>query len=70
MEKDHEAVVKLLLETGKVIKDVNGRTPLSHALEMGSVAIVQQLLATEVKMDYKYEIVSKRHPHLNESLLD
>ena len=72
-EKDHEAVVELLLETGKHnpdMKDVNGRTPLSCAVEGGSVAVVQRLLAKEVKMDYKYKIVSKRHPHLNESLLD
>ena len=73
VKKDYEAVVKLLLETSKVnpdILDVNGRTPLSCAIEGGSVAIVQHLLAKEVKVDYKYKIVSKRHPHLNKSLLD
>jgi ankyrin repeat domain-containing protein 50 len=72
LAKDHEAV-KLLLETGKVnpgMKDVNGRGLLSHAVEARSVAIAQHLLAKGVKMGYKYKIVSKRHPHLNESLLD
>ena len=51
-EKDHEAVVKLLLETGKIdleLKDGNGRTPLSCAVERGSVAVVQLLLAEGVK---------------------
>ena len=69
-EQDHEAVVKLLLETGKAnpdMKDVDGRTALTCAVEGGSVAIVQHLLAKEVRMDYKYKVVSKCHPHLNES---
>ncbi|KAN0081128.1 Ankyrin repeat-containing domain protein [Elaphomyces granulatus] len=56
-EKDHEAVVKLLLETGKIdleLKDGNGRTPLSCAVDGGSVTVVQLLLAEGVKTDYKY----------------
>ena len=68
-EKDHEAVVKLLLETGKIdleLKDRNGRTPLSCAVEGGSVAVVQLLLAEGVKTDYKYKIVS-RFNHISTS---
>ncbi|KAN0076427.1 ankyrin repeat-containing domain protein [Elaphomyces granulatus] len=58
-EKDHEAVVKLLLETGKIdleLKDRNGRTPLSCAVEGRSVAIVRLLLTEGVETDYKYKI--------------
>jgi hypothetical protein len=61
-DKGHEAVVKLLLETGKVnpdLKDGNGWTPLSHAVEGGSVGVVQILLAEGVKTDYQYKIVSE-----------
>jgi ankyrin repeat protein len=42
----HEAVVKLLLETGKVdvnSKDMNGQTPLSWAAEGGHEAVVKLL---------------------------
>lgn len=42
----HEAVVKLLLETGKVninSKSKDGRTPLSWAAENGHEAIVKLL---------------------------
>jgi hypothetical protein len=49
------------------MKDVDGRTALTCAVEGGSVAIIRHLLAKEVKMDYKYKIVSEHHPHLNES---
>ena len=62
VEKDHEAVVELLLETGKVnpdLKDENDRTPLSCAVEGGSVAIVQLLIAKGAKTDYKYKLVSQ-----------
>ena len=65
--------MKLLLENGAVpdFEDEHGQTPLSRAVEGGSVAVVQLLLANkEVKMDYKYNIVSEPHPCLNESLLD
>jgi ankyrin repeat domain-containing protein 50 len=61
-EKNDEDVVKLLLETGKIdleFKDGNGRTPLVHAVEGGSVAVVQLLLAEGVKTDYKSNIVSR-----------
>jgi ankyrin repeat protein len=62
VKKDHEAVVKLLLETGKIdleLKDGNNRTPLSCAVEEGSVAVVQLLLAQGVKTDYNYNSVSR-----------
>lgn len=42
-ENGHEAVVKLLLGTGKVdvdSKDEDGRTPLSLAAERGHEAVV------------------------------
>ncbi|KAN0081080.1 Ankyrin repeat-containing domain protein [Elaphomyces granulatus] len=55
-EKDHEVVVKLLLETGKIdleLKDRIGRTPLSCAVDGGSVAVVQLLLTEGVKTDYR-----------------
>ena len=59
-EKGHERVVKLLLENGAGpdIEDDHGQTPLSRAIEGGNVAVIQPLLAKEVKMDYKYNIVS------------
>ncbi|KAN0081030.1 hypothetical protein V8E54_004234 [Elaphomyces granulatus] len=67
-EKDHEVVVKLLLETGKIdleLKDSKCRTPLSFAVEGGSVAVVQLLLAKGVKTDYKYEIYVSEPIHIS-----
>jgi ankyrin repeat protein len=61
VEKEHEPVVKLLLETVKAnpnLKDEIGWTPLSFAVERGSVAIVQLLIAGGAKIDHKYQIVS------------
>ncbi|CZR52125.1 related to heterokaryon incompatibility protein [Phialocephala subalpina] len=53
----HEAVVKLLLETGKVevdSKDNQGRTPLSWATGKGHEAVVKLLLETsKVEVDSK-----------------
>jgi ankyrin repeat protein len=54
----HEAVVKLLLATGKVDVDSKdtgyGRTPLSWAAEEGHEAVVKLLLATgKVDVDSK-----------------
>ena len=62
--------MKLLLENGAQpdFEDENGETPLTRAVEEGSVAVVQLLLAKEVKMDYKYTLVSETHPYLNVSL--
>ena len=58
--------MKLLLEKGAQpdFGDENGQVPLSRAVKKGSVAVVQLLLAKEAKMDFKYEIVSERHPTL------
>jgi ankyrin repeat protein len=71
VEKGDERVVKLLLENGAQpdFGDEEGQEPLSRAVETGSAPLVQLLLAKEVKIDFKYSIVSERHPHLNESLL-
>ena len=57
-EKGHDVVVKLLLETDKVNPDMKGGA-LMRAVGKGSVATVQHLLAKEVKVDYKYNIVSE-----------
>jgi len=50
--------VKLVLENGALpdSSDVTGQTPLSRAIERGHVAVVQLLLAKDVKMDYRYNI--------------
>jgi hypothetical protein len=56
-DSGHEAVVKLLLETGKAeadLKDEFGRTPLWWASEKGDEAAVKLLLGTgKVKADSK-----------------
>ena len=54
--------MKLLLENGALpdFEDEKGLTPLSRAVENGTVAVVQLLLAKEAKMDFKYNTVSKR----------
>jgi ankyrin repeat protein len=65
--------VKLLLENGAGpnFEHKDGWTPLSRAVEEGSVAVVQLLLANkEVKRYYKYNVVSESHPYLDQSLLD
>jgi uncharacterized protein len=71
VEKDDKKVVKLLLENGAQpdFEDENGQTPLSRAVEKGSVVVVQLLLAKKGKIDFKYHIVSERHPHINEPLV-
>ena len=58
-EKGDERVVKLLLDNGAQpdFEDESGQTPLSRALNGGSVAIVQLLLDREVKLHYKNHIV-------------
>ena len=64
--------MKLLLENGAQpnFEDVGSQTPLSRAVEKGSVAVVRLLIAKEVKINFKYKIVSECHPHINESLLE
>ena len=64
--------MKLLLEKGAQpnFEDEGGSTPLSRAVEKGSVAVVQLLLAKEAKTDFRYNIVSECHLYLNNSLLD
>ena len=59
--------MKLLLEKGAQpdFGDGTSHVPLSRALEKGKVAIMQLLLAKEAKMDFKYNVVSERHPYLN-----
>jgi hypothetical protein len=56
-ENEHEAIVKQLLDTGKIevdSKNKHGRTPLSWAAENGHDAIVKQLLDTgKVAVDSK-----------------
>jgi ankyrin repeat protein len=62
--------VKLLLDNGALpnFEDRRGQTPLSRAIERGSVAVIQLLLANnEVKKDYKYAIVSEPRLYLNKS---
>ena len=63
--------MKLLLENGALpdFGDEEGQVPLSRAVEKGSIAVVQLLLAKEAKMDFKFNIVSEYHPYLNEPLL-
>ena len=63
--------MNLLLENGAQpdFEDEHGHTPLSRAVEEGSVAVVQLLLAKEVKMDFRYKFVSEPI-HVNGSLLD
>ena len=69
-EKGDDGVVNALLENGAQpdFEDENHHTPLSRAVEGGSVATIQLLLAKEVKMDYKYCIVSEPHPYLSDPL--
>ena len=53
--------MELLLKYGAQpdLEDNTGWKPLSRAVERGSAAIVQLLLAQGVKMDYNYKIVSE-----------
>ena len=64
--------MKLLLEKGAQpdFGDESGQVSLSRAVEKGSVAVMQLLLTKEVKVDFKYNVVSECHPYLNEPLLD
>ena len=60
-EKGDKAVVELLLKNGAQpdFEDEKGWTPLSRAIEREHAAVVQLLLAAEVKVNYRYELVSK-----------
>jgi ankyrin repeat protein len=60
-EKGYEGVVELLLQNGACpdFEDEHGQTPLARAVERRSAAVIQLLLAREVKIDYKYTIVSE-----------
>ena len=64
--------MKLLLEKGAQpdFGDENDQAPLSRAVEKRNVVVVKLLLAKEAKMDFNYNVVSERHPYLNEPLLD
>ncbi|RYP41635.1 hypothetical protein DL767_000840 [Monosporascus sp. MG133] len=65
-ENGHAAVVKLLLNTGKVdvnSEDINGRTPLSWAAEIGHADVVKQLLDTG-KVNIELKDISGRTPLL------
>jgi ankyrin repeat protein len=58
-EKGHEAMVKLLLETGQIdinFKDRKGPTPLWWATESGHEAVVKLLLETgQVDVNSMYQ---------------
>jgi ankyrin repeat protein len=60
-EKGDKAVVELLLENGAQpdFEDEKGCTPLSRAIEGEHSVVVQLLLAEGVKLNYRYELVSK-----------
>jgi ankyrin repeat domain-containing protein 50 len=57
LEKGHEAIVKRLLDTGKVdldLANIYRRTPLLYTLEEGREVIVKLLLNTgKVDLDFK-----------------
>ena len=52
--------MKLLLENGAQpdLEDQDRQTPLSRAVEGGSAAVIQLLLAKRINVDYKYTHVS------------
>jgi ankyrin repeat protein len=53
--------VELLLQNGASpdFEDMYGRTALARVVENGNVAVLRLLLARGVKIDHKYNIVSK-----------
>ena len=75
-ENGDKAVVELLLKNGARpdFEDEKGRMPLSRAIEGddGEHAVVVQLLLAEgVKVNYRYELVSKsNHIRIHRSILD
>ena len=68
MEKNYNAIVKLLLETSNINinwKSEIGWTPLSYAVEGGYNNMVKLLLEAGAKVDYEYIVdVSKPVPSL------
>ena len=56
-----KAVVELLLKNGAQpdFEDEKGCMPLSRAIEGDDAVVVQLLLAKGVKVNYRYELVSK-----------
>jgi ankyrin repeat protein len=60
--------VELLLQNGAYpdLEDENHQTSLARAIEGGSVAVVQLLLARDAKIDYRYTIVSKPNRSLSD----
>ena len=63
-ENGDKAVVELLLKNGAQpdFEDEKGCTPLSQAIEGHTgkhMVVVQLLLAQRVKVNYRYELVSK-----------
>ena len=60
--------MELLLQNGAHpdFEDDHGQTSLARAIEGGSIAVVQLLLARDAKINYKYTIVSE----FNRSLSD
>jgi len=51
-------MMRLLEKKDPDTRDMSGRTPLSLAIEGGSAAAVQLLLAQRVKINYHYQLVS------------
>jgi ankyrin repeat protein len=60
-ENGDKAVVELLLKNGAQpdFEDEKGWTPLPRAIEGEHAVVVQLLLAEGVKINYRYEFVSK-----------
>ena len=60
--------MELLLQNGAYpdFEDEHHQTSLARAIEGGSTAVIQLLLARDAKIDYKYTIVSE----FNRSLSD
>ena len=60
-EQGDEAVVELLLKNGAQpdLEDEDRCTALSRAIEGGHAVVVRLLLAQGVKVNYRYEVVSK-----------
>jgi ankyrin repeat protein len=60
-EKGDKAVVELLLKSGAQpdLTDEDRWTALSRAIQGGHAVVVQLLLAQRVKVNYRYDVVSK-----------